>query len=110
MGEIIQALNIVVGHHSKEASHIASVGANNRLDAAQSDTPDLGAGLTALRGFFVSVRATTARVLVNVQVKHGAFYDDGPLDKLMQAFMLQNGQAGKSCKEAIHRCHSHYQT
>jgi hypothetical protein len=93
--EIIQALNIVVGHHPKEASYIASVGANKhfRPDAAQSERFDLGAGLTALRGFFVSVRAATARILVNVQVKHGAFFDDGPLDRLMQAFLLQNDQS-----------------
>jgi len=92
--EIIQALNIVVGHHPKEASDMASIGANRHflLDGAPSEKSDLGAGLTALRGFFVSVRAATERILVNVQVKHGAFYDDGPLDKLMYAFMSRNDQ------------------
>jgi eukaryotic translation initiation factor 2C len=90
--EIIQALDIVVGHYPKAASYIASIGANRhyRLDAAASEKFDLGAGLTALRGFFVSVRAATARILVNVQVKHGAFFDDGPLDRLMYAFQEQN--------------------
>lgn len=91
--EIIQALNILLGHHPKNAPQIASVGANRhfRLDAASTEKLDLGAGLTALRGFFVSVRAATARILVNVQVKHGAFYEDGPLVTLMGAFMQQNG-------------------
>jgi len=91
--EIIQALNIMVGYHPKASSAIASVGANKhfRLDAAASERFNLGAGLLAIRGFFVSVRAATARILVNVQVKHGAFYDDGPLEGLMSAYMRENG-------------------
>ncbi|EXJ91779.1 hypothetical protein A1O3_00329 [Capronia epimyces CBS 606.96] len=59
--EIIQALNIVVGHHPKAASHIASIGSNRHygLNAAASDRATLGAGLAAIRGFFISVRAAT---------------------------------------------------
>jgi len=91
--EIIQALNILLGHQPKNSSQIASIGANKhfRLDAASTEKLDLGAGLTAIRGFFVSVRAATTRILVNVQVKNGAFYEDGPLDELMNAFMQANG-------------------
>jgi hypothetical protein len=91
--EIIQALNIVVGHHPKDAAHIATVGANKHieLDSASREKFDLGAGLTALRGFFVSVRAATARILVNVQIKHAAFFDDALLVDLMKAFMQENG-------------------
>ena len=89
---LIQALNIVIGHHPKAAATTASIGANNHFDMKPaSDRFRLGAGLQAIRGFFVSVRAATARVLVNVQVKHGAFYDDGPLDRLMHAFMEEQG-------------------
>jgi eukaryotic translation initiation factor 2C len=91
--EIIQALNIVLGHHPKAAFHIASVGANKhyQIPTDNSDKFDLGAGLLALRGFFVSVRAATARVMVNVQVKNAAFYNDGPLEMVMRAFMGENG-------------------
>jgi eukaryotic translation initiation factor 2C len=91
--EIIQALNIAVGHYPKAARHIASIGANKHynMNAATSEGFDLGAGLMAIRGFFVSVRTATARILVNVQVKHGAFYNDGPLEALMHAFLSQNG-------------------
>lgn len=93
--EIIQALNIVIGHHPKAASHIASIGANRHFDltASVSERMSLGAGLQAIRGFFVSVRAATARVLVNVQVKHAAFYEDGPLDRIMAAHLRDNGQS-----------------
>ena len=91
--EVIQALNVVIGHYPKEITDVFSVGSNKHFPAnpAPSERLDLGAGLSALRGFFLSVRAATARILVNVQVKHGAFFNDGPLDQLMQAFMLQNG-------------------
>lgn len=91
--EIIQALNMVVGHHPKAASHIASIGANRHygLTAAASDRMTLGAGLAAIRGFFISVRAATGRLLLNIQVKNGAFYEDGPLERLMAAYLESNG-------------------
>jgi len=91
--EIIQALNMVVGHHPKAASHIASIGANRHygLTAAASDRMTLGAGLAAIRGFLISVRAATGRLLLNIQVKNGAFYEDGPLERLMAAYLESNG-------------------
>ena len=91
--EIIQALNIVLGHHPKDEPSIATIAANRHfnMNAGAQDRMSLGAGLQVIRGFFMSVRAVTARVLVNVQIKNMAFYDEGPLDKMMQAFMSANG-------------------
>jgi eukaryotic translation initiation factor 2C len=91
--EIIQALNILIGHHPKMASTIASIGSNKHFQLATptAEAYSLGAGLVALRGFFVSVRAATARILVNVQVKHGVFLEAGPLEQLMISFAEQNG-------------------
>ncbi|KAL9607474.1 MAG: hypothetical protein Q9167_007611 [Letrouitia subvulpina] len=91
--EIIQALNIVVGHHPKAASTITTVAANRHFDrnSGPHDKMSLGAGLQAIRGFFVSVRAATARILVNVQVKNMAFYNEGPLDGIMREYTQQNG-------------------
>ena len=91
--EIIQALNIVIGQHPKAASNIFSIGANKHfeLDPARSETMSLGAGLQAIRGFFISVRGATARMLVNVHVKHAACYDQGPLSQLMFAYLRENG-------------------
>ncbi|KIW69727.1 hypothetical protein PV04_05587 [Phialophora macrospora] len=92
--ELIQALNIVMGHHPKAASDIASVGANKHYSiAAATEKFTLGAGLQAIRGFFMSTRAATARVLVNVQVKYGAFFEEGPLEGLINVFMAQNGNS-----------------
>ncbi|KAH9895506.1 putative RNA interference and gene silencing protein [Xylariomycetidae sp. FL2044] len=90
--EIIQALNIVVGHFPKAAESVATV-ATNRHFASRPEAQDrasLGAGLEVIRVFFMSVRAATARILVNVQVKNTAFYEQGGLDKLMTDFLEAN--------------------
>lgn len=91
--EVIQALNIIVGHHPKIVPPITNVGANRHCDRnpEPKDTMSLGAGLQAIRGFFVSVRAATARILVNVQVKNIAFYQEGPLDRLMGVYRQHTG-------------------
>ena len=92
--EIIQALNIVVGHHPKTASNICSVGANKHFDISTAgvESMSLGAGLKAIRGFFISVRAATSRLLVNVQVKHTACYNEGPLDRLIPTYLGETGR------------------
>ena len=89
--ETIQALNIVVGHYPKAASHIASIGANRHYGLTGADRMTLGAGLAAIRGFLISVRAATGRLLLNIQVKNGAFYEDGPLERLMADYLKRNG-------------------
>ncbi|KAJ5982480.1 hypothetical protein N7451_012580 [Penicillium sp. IBT 35674x] len=81
--EIIQSLNIVLGHTPKAAIGVSSIGSNKHFQLATMEKMDLGAGLTALQGFFFSVRAATARVIVNAQVKNAAFYEEGPLERLM---------------------------
>ena len=92
--ELIQALNIVIGHHPKSASNVFSVGANKHFDipTAGIESASLGAGLSVVRGFFVSVRAATSRLLVNVQVKHTACYNEGPLDRLMSMYLEDHGR------------------
>lgn len=53
----------------------------------------LGGGLEALRGFFVSVRAATARVLLNVQVKYLACYQEGPLPVVIGEYQRANSRS-----------------
>ncbi|KAI1273975.1 putative RNA interference and gene silencing protein [Xylaria sp. FL0933] len=94
--EIIQALDIILGHYPKAESSVATIAARrhfsmNATPAAQ-DRTSLGAGLQVIRGFFMSVRAVTARILLNVQVKNIVFYEDKPLDKVMISYMSENGQ------------------
>ena len=44
---------------------------------------DLGAGFVAFRGFIASVKATTGRLLINIQIKHAAAYKSGRLTQLV---------------------------
>ncbi|KAL4925470.1 putative RNA interference and gene silencing protein (Qde2) [Aspergillus undulatus] len=83
--DILQALNIVIGHYPKTAASIASHGANKHyaINDGTAEKYNLGSALEALRGYFVSVRAATARLLVNVQVKYVACYQEGPLHQLV---------------------------
>lgn len=81
---MIQAFNIFLNHYSKSAGNLATIGSSKVFSMSGSpDTFDLGGCLTAVRGFFASVRAATGRVLVNVNVSHGAFYQEGPLDGMV---------------------------
>lgn len=86
--DTLQAMNILLGHHPKTSQEIASVGANKHygISGELQEKYDLGAGLEALRGFFVSVRAATARLLVNVQVKYVACYLQAPLGSVITQF------------------------
>lgn len=90
--EVLQAMNIVMGHNPKSDRAIASVGANKHfsLHANSAERFDLGGGLEVLRGFFVSVRAATARLLVNVQVKYAACYQEGELKNIINEYQRAN--------------------
>lgn len=83
--QVIQMLNIIVAKRPQELAVIAKVGGNKfypfRKEGHQ-DHPalqgeDLGSSLHALRGYFASVRPTINRLLLNLNVTSGAFYDAG---------------------------------
>lgn len=88
---VLQALNIFLGHYAKLTPAIATVGRSKSFSLSDTSPKwDLGAGLSALRGFFSSVRVATCRILVNVNISHGAFYDAIPLDQLIQKYGSAN--------------------
>ena len=88
----IQALNIFLNHYSKTVPGMGMIGSSRNFPLRRDydGTGDLGYGLQVIRGFFASVRAATARILVNVNVSYGAFYKPGPLDVLISQFTTQN--------------------
>lgn len=87
----IQALNIFLNHHAKTDPKLTTIGSSRAFPLAQeSESFPLGVGLIAIRGFFASVRAATSRILVNVNVSHGVFYQHGPLDGLIREYMERN--------------------
>ncbi|KAL4798294.1 ribonuclease H-like domain-containing protein [Aspergillus venezuelensis] len=102
--EVLQALNILIGHYPKTAASIASHGANKHYAIGQdAERQNLGAGLEALRGYFVSVRAATARLLVNVQVKYVACYEEGPLYQTIATLKAEKKGDPQSLKKYLHK-------
>lgn len=89
--ELTQALNIFLNHYAKSTNQIATIGSAKSFSLSQNAARgDLGFGLEVIRGFFSSVRTATCRILVNVQVSHGAFYRAGPLPALMNSYGVRN--------------------
>ncbi|WEW59523.1 hypothetical protein PRK78_004997 [Emydomyces testavorans] len=82
--ELIQALNIVAGHYPKTRPNTVTIGSNRHFPVDNlAEKWNLQVGLEVLRGYFVSVRAATARLLVNVQVTHIACLAPVPLATLI---------------------------
>lgn len=93
--EITQALNIIANNFPKTKDPKTYLSTRKNVhfsfSGALSESFDLGAGLQAWRGYFTSVRTAAERLLVNVQIKHGAMYKSVRLDELMTEFRSQNG-------------------
>lgn len=74
---LIQALNIVLTRTANEDRLIFGGGNSNKFYEYPTDQNKwfaLGGGLIALKGVYTSVRTSTARVLVNINVANAAFY------------------------------------
>ena len=97
----IQALNIIIGHHPKSVPRIASIGANKHfaMSGGEYERADLGEGLECLRGFFVSTRSATCRILLNIQVKHAAMVKPGYVSDIIDEVVSQKAanKAAKTC-------------
>lgn len=87
-GDIVQVLNIVTNSVASTLANVTQVGGNvfypNQNPLKMES--DLGQGLQALRGYFSSVRLSTKRILLNVNVSHSVFYPPMKLPDLMRAF------------------------
>ncbi|KAK6440392.1 hypothetical protein LTR95_003383 [Oleoguttula sp. CCFEE 5521] len=90
--ELLQALNVIIGHASRIDPNTVTIGRNRRVSTA-TDQPrlSLGGSLEALRAFVFSARAATERVLINVQVKNLPFLVARPLTELISAFRSSGG-------------------
>ncbi len=57
---VLQALNIFLGHYAKASPTLATIGSSRCFDLTQASSKwDLEAGLSAIRGFFSSVRVAS---------------------------------------------------
>ena len=85
--QIIQATNIVLGHGMKSAQNIITKRNNYFPCDGNFNLVEqwmLRNGLEAFRGFFMSVRAATGRILLNVQVQHIAVWEAVPMPALFR--------------------------
>lgn len=85
---LIQAFNIFLNHYAKSHGNLVTIG--SKTFPRDTVGRELGGGLMAVRGFFSSVRAATGRILVNVNVCCSAFYQPGPLVRLMATHGVQD--------------------
>ncbi|KAF9774432.1 hypothetical protein IL306_007563, partial [Fusarium sp. DS 682] len=85
--ELMQALNIFLNHYAKSAKNLVTIGSTKSFSlSSEAAKGDIGSGLEVIRGFFSSVRIATCRILVNINVSHGAFYHAVSLSALMNSY------------------------
>ena len=87
---IQEALNIILGYYTKRSDKVTRVGGRKIFPFSPALAEDkLDNGLVALRGYFNGAIAATSRILVNVNIAHGAFYDGIPLKELIKEYRRQ---------------------
>jgi len=93
-GDVVQALNIILSGAANKQNYIANAGQNKFYpyedvygNHQNYERQSLRWGLLALRGYYSSVRVGPQRVLVNLNVSSGAFYEPGPINQLMDNFL-----------------------
>ena len=85
--EFIKSMNLLLSDYAKRTDDMVTPGRSKSFSIApNAERFDLGQSISALRGFFSSVRLGTGRVLLNINVSHAAFYNDGPLEGLMLSY------------------------
>ncbi|KAH0562380.1 hypothetical protein GP486_002931 [Trichoglossum hirsutum] len=89
--EMVQALNIVMARHANANQDVVPVAGSKFFPLlGGANQHDLRGGLVALRGYYTSVRTSTLRVILNVNVCTAAFYQPGSLLDLLRRFRKQN--------------------
>jgi eukaryotic translation initiation factor 2C len=80
---VISALNLVLQQHASRGGFRLG---KNRYFFTPRERLQLGMGVQAWQGFFLSVRPAFKQLMVNVNVCMSAFYEPGNLADVLQAF------------------------
>ena len=104
--DTIQALNIIIAQTPNSSNNVVTSGGNKfflyptPFPSRSNQVDNLGGGLIALKGYYSSVRTSTLRVLLNVNVCTSAFY---PAINLLELFNMrmqekkgERGETGKA--------------
>ena len=91
---VLQALNIVLVRKpsSDPAVSVGGGAKRNKFFPHDAISGDLGGGLLAIRGYYTSVRTSTLRLLLNVNVVTAAFYQHSSVYELINAFGADSGK------------------
>ncbi|KAG9595302.1 Piwi-domain-containing protein, partial [Aureobasidium melanogenum] len=96
-GDVVQLLNIVLSKVPNDTANVHSLGQNKYypgLGSPLMEQVDITGGLQALRGYYASVRISSNRILVNLNVASAAFYKPGPLMDLVSEYV--GGYSGQA--------------
>ena len=87
--EAVRVLNVIMASHPNKDPDVYQGAQNKFFRYPSQDTfsdYDLGAGLIAVRGYYSSVRFSTSRILLNLNVQCTAFYKAINARELVQEF------------------------
>lgn len=87
--DVVQLLNIVVGKTPNEMNDVYAMGQKKFFPDGHPtlmESQDIGGGLRAIRGYYSSVRTSSNRILVNLNVASAAFYKSTTLMGLIAEF------------------------
>ncbi|KAK6358040.1 hypothetical protein TWF730_007394 [Orbilia blumenaviensis] len=86
---LVQCLNIILSMFPSQ-NHVQFGKNSYFVLPPQGVKFDIGGGLDAIQGFYSSVRPGFDRILCNINVRTGAFYQDRPLHELMFAALYRD--------------------
>ncbi|KMU78048.1 eukaryotic translation initiation factor 2C 2 [Coccidioides immitis RMSCC 3703] len=97
----IQALNMAVARFPNHTPRIQCVGQSRHFFLNPTEDLSLGGGLEARRGFFHSVKPSTGRLLLNLNVSTAAFYRAGNLKDVSEEVVPFTAAEGDSRRTGI---------
>ncbi|KAF3318931.1 hypothetical protein TWF173_005341 [Orbilia oligospora] len=95
---LVQCLNIILSMFPSQ-NHVQFGSNSYFVLPPQGIKFPIGGGLDAIQGFYSSVRPGFDRILCNINVRTGAFYQDRPLHELMFASMYRDYAENRKLNE-----------
>ncbi|CAI7666099.1 unnamed protein product [Penicillium glandicola] len=91
----IRVLNILLSAHPFKDPGIVIIGKGRNkffpIDKRKQSVA-INGGAEAVRGYFSSVRICATRIMLNLNVSHGAFFCPGPLPRIIHEFKSLHGE------------------
>ena len=102
--DVMQLLNIILQKPCRDG-HLVATGGQSSFFPIRGHpcfaSRDLGGGLSAYQGIFLSARYSVVRILINININHGAFFNDVPLRQLIHQMCGKNPVANNPGDKTI---------